>query len=131
MRRSEVLETDSVYVDAYGVGDVGNEVLRDRRTLAAEGIVLILLQIDGSTRKVDEPRIISRGFVYEQTEGKLLSYASGLARDLVTQKLSVVGPREATMEVPSVKKEVIRTLEKFFMNETGRRPLIIAEVIVT
>lgn len=131
VRRSEVIETDSVYVDAYGVGDVGNEVLRDRRTLAAEGIVLILLQIDGSTRRVEDPRIISRGFVYEQTEGKLLSFASGMVRDLVAQKLSVVGPREATMEVPSIKKEVIRILEKFFMNETGRRPLVIAEVVVT
>jgi mRNA degradation ribonuclease J1/J2 len=92
---------------------------------------LTLLQVDGSTRKVEDPRIISRGFVYEQTEGKLLSHASGMVRDMVAQKLSVVGPREATMEVSSIKKEVIKMLEKFFMNETGRRPLIIAEVIVT
>jgi ribonuclease J len=128
---SEVIETDAIYVDAYGVGDVGTSVLRDRQTLAAEGIVLILIQIDASTKSVSDPKIISRGFVYEKTEGKLLSFASSQVKDTIAQKLSAVGPREAEMEVPSIKKDAIRLLERFFLEETGRRPLVIAEVVIT
>ncbi len=130
-RASESIETDAVYVDAYGVGDVGSAVLRDRQTLSAEGVVLALAQVDSSTKKVEDPKIISRGFVFEKTEGELLAHAASMVKTHIIQKMSSVGPHEALQEVPNLKREMIKMLEVYFRQETGRLPLIVAEVIVT
>lgn len=129
--RSEVIETESIYVDAYGVGDVGSVILRDRQTLSKEGIVMALVTVDSNRKEVMEPKIISRGFIFEKTEGELLKEAGNLVRKMIEQKLSVIGHKEAIMEQSAYKREVIKDLEQFFKENTGRMPLVVAEIIVT
>ncbi|MFO0703512.1 MAG: ribonuclease J [Patescibacteria group bacterium] len=130
-RKSEVIETEAIYVDAYGVGDVGNVVLRDRLTLSSEGIVVAVVTIDNSTSQVMEPKIISRGFVFEKTESELLNEAASTVKSLIERKLASVGKKEAIMEQPTVKKDVVKSLEQFFRERTGRMPLVVAEIIIT
>jgi len=129
--KTEVIETEAIYVDAYGVGDVGSVILRDRQTLASEGIVVAVINVNSSTKQVSDPRIISRGFVYEKTESDLLAQASKRAKEIIENKLATVGPREAGMEVSTYKREIGKALEQYFKEQTGRMPLVVTEIIIT
>lgn len=121
--KGESVETKNIYVDAYGVGDVGNVVLRDRKTLATEGIVTAILILDNQAKLSMRPKFLSRGFVYESGEEMLFSEAVRLLE-------KVLKPRgSALLDVNNVRKEATGALEDFFYKKRGRRPLVIVDII--
>lgn len=123
VREGEVVDTKNIYVDAYGVGDVGKIVLRDRKTLSSEGIVFAFLVTDTAGKLVSRPRILSRGFVFEKGEEKLFEGAMQLVE-------KTLKPKDGNMYDPTaLKRSVIGELENFFFKERGRKPLIIVETI--
>ncbi len=119
--RGETVEVKNIYVDAYGVGDVGNIVLRDRKTLAQEGIVVVILTLDAQAQLAAQPRILSRGFVFEEGQKILFNKAVKLIESLLKPR----GGR--VTEFNNLKKEVATNLEELFVNETGRKPLIVVD----
>ena len=119
----DTVETKNIYVDAYGVGDVGHTVLRDRKTLSSEGIVFVFLVMDSQMELVTRPKLLSRGFVFEKGEEQLYENAIRMIEKNTKPK------RERFFETNEVKKEIISSLEEFFYKERGRRPLVIAEII--
>ncbi len=121
--KGQEVETKNIYVDAYGVGDVGNIVLRDRKTISSEGVVFSFFIIDNTGRLVTRPKIVSRGFVFEKGEDKLYKDALFLIEKIMKPK----GGR--VLELNNIKREIIENLEGFFFKETGRRPLIVVEVV--
>jgi ribonuclease J len=121
--RGDSIDTKNIYVDAYGVGDIGNIVLRDRKTLSSEGIVVSLLIFNAVGNLVARPKILSRGFVFEKGENELYEHAI----QLVEKNLKPKGGRPFNQN--AIKREIITILEEFFFKERGRRPLVIAEVI--
>jgi ribonuclease J len=122
-RLGQVIDTKSIYVDAYGVGDVGNIVLRDRKTLSEEGIVVVVVSVDREGRPVHAPRIISRGFVFEKKEDEMFNKAQSVI-DSVLNSI-----QEKILHPDHVKREVAEKLEQFFFDERGRRPLVIVDVV--
>ncbi|MBI2641785.1 ribonuclease J, partial [Candidatus Roizmanbacteria bacterium] len=106
-------------------GDVGSMVLRDRKTLSSEGIVVAIVVVDPRGILVTRPKLISRGFVFEKGEEKLFSEAT----KIVEARLKPGGP--ASREMSSLRKEVTLALEEFFYKERGREPLVIVDVIET
>lgn len=121
--KGDPIETKNIYVDAYGIGDVGNVVLRDRKNLANEGIVVAVLIIDNMGQLVVQPKLLSRGFVFEK--GEEILFKEGV---LIIQKiLKPKGGR--VIEVNGIRKEVGNTLEEFFFEKRGRRPLVIVDII--
>ncbi len=121
--RGENIETKNIYVDAYGIGDVGNVVLRDRKTLATEGIVVAFLIIDNEAKLLTRPRILSRGFVFEKAEKNLYDKAVRM----VETQIKPSGVR--VVDIEDVRRQVINSLEEFFQKERGRRPLVVVDVI--
>ncbi|OGE25394.1 hypothetical protein A3H85_00310 [Candidatus Daviesbacteria bacterium RIFCSPLOWO2_02_FULL_40_8] len=120
----EHIETQNVYVDGLGVGDVGTIVLRDRQVLAEEGIVVVILPIDYQTgRLAGEADIISRGFVFEKTSEELLADA----KKVVDSALS--DHKEGPLDWRFVRSHIEENLEKFFYEETKRRPMILPVVV--
>lgn len=120
----EKIEAKNVYVDGLGVGDVGNVILRDRQVMAEEGIVIVMLPIDHQTGKLaGEPDIISRGFVFEKTSEELLNAAKGV----VESSLSDFSDGELDWRFS--RSQIEENLEKFFYEETKRRPLILPVVV--
>ena len=102
---------------------MGNVVLRDRKNLANEGIVVAILIVDNKGQLVVQPKIMSRGFVFEKGEEVL--FKEGV---LLIQK--ILKPRGGrVIEVNGIRKEVGNTLEEFFFEKRGRRPLVIVDVI--
>jgi len=117
------VDTKNIYVDAYGVGDVGSIVLRDRKTLSSEGIVFTFLVTDATGKLVSRPKMLSRGFVFEKGEERLYEDAIRLVEKQMK-------PRGGGVFDPSaLKRMIISDLEEFFFKERGRKPLIIVEVI--
>jgi len=118
----EKIETKNIYVDAYGVGDIGNIVLRDRKTLSTEGMVIVFLVFDNQGKLITAPKIISRGFVFEKEEKKLYQKSTHLV-EKITKPTFHFNPNE-------IKRAVINSLEDLFYQEKGRKPLIVVETIV-
>lgn len=117
------IETKNIYVDAYGIGDVGNIVLRDRKTLANEGVVATLLIMDSAGGLITKPKLLSRGFIYKLDEEKLFADATRLIEKILKPKGRKV------LNINSIKAETLVTLEDFFFDKTGRKPLIIVDII--
>ncbi len=118
------VEAKNVYVDGLGIGDVGNVVLRDRKVLAEEGIVLVVVPVDAQTSKVaGEPDIISRGFVFEKGAEELL----GRAKRVVEQSLNE--HPESALDWRFARRHIEESLEDFFYRETQRHPMILPVVV--
>lgn len=117
------VETKSVYIDAYGVGDVGTVVLRDRKTLSSEGIVVAVITVDQNMQLLSQPKILSRGFVFEKGEDKLFGEA-------VRRIEKMMKPRgDKIIDMAWIRREVSKDLEHYFYEARGREPLLIVEVI--
>lgn len=121
--RGDFIDTKNIYVDAYGVGDVGSIILRDRKTLATEGIVVAVVTVDNNFNLVRRPDIISRGFLYGKNESNMFGRVYKQIEQILKPK---TGP---TLTVPAIRGEIIKTLEQYFAQETGRKPLVAVEIV--
>lgn len=110
-----------VLVDGLGVGDVGNIVLRDRKQLSQDGILIVVVTINRESGQIMAgPDIVSRGFVYVRESEPLLEEA----REKVKGALEKCTERGLT-EWSSIKSQVRDVLGKFLYEKTRRRPMIL------
>jgi ribonuclease J len=110
-----------VYVDGSGIGDIGNIVLRDRRMLSQDGLVIVTMMINRSQNKlINKPTIVTRGFVYVRESGTLMKDLEEVAKDTIITELS-----SGTKDWTGIKKAVIEAVQPFLYNQTGRRPMIL------
>jgi ribonuclease J len=125
VRRGERIEVGMVLVDGLGVGDVGPVVLRDRRVLSEDGILICVVTIDGQTGEIlAGPDLISRGFVYEDKSRAFLDDAS----DRVAEALEPL-EAEGVTDWTAIKKKVRNALGEFVWEQTRRRPMIMPIVM--
>ena len=114
------IASGNVYVDGLSVGGIGSIVLRDRRMLSRDGMVVVIIAVNGQTGKlVGRPDIVSRGFVDTREAKDMLDES----RDLVARTLDHSGVRAA--EWSFVNAKVRDTLHKFYYEQTKRRPMIL------
>jgi ribonuclease J len=110
-----------VMVDGLGVGDVGNIVLRDRHILAEEGIIIVVLTLDGESGQVlAGPDIVSRGFVYVRDAGDLMDDAQAVLNGTIDHLMD-----KGVTDWGKIKQEIKDDLGGFVWKETKRRPMII------
>lgn len=110
-----------VLVDGLGVGDVGNIVLRDRRILSQDGILIVVIAMDKESNEIlAGPDIVSRGFVYVRESEELIEDA----RNHVTRALQSISS-EKMGEWSTIKTVVKDVLGKYFWEKTRRRPMIL------
>ncbi|MEW5898385.1 MAG: ribonuclease J [Bacillota bacterium] len=110
-----------VLVDGLGIGDVGNIVLRDRRQLSQDGILIVVVTINRESGLVMAgPDIVSRGFVYVRESEKLLEEA----REKVRCALDKCN-EQGVSEWGAIKSQVRETLGKFLYEKTRRRPMVL------
>jgi len=106
-----------VFVDGSGVGDVGPSVVREREALARDGIVVISLVLSKKTgRLIEEPEILTRGFVYHRDADELLNVARKRISDTISRGNG------------NLQTDIEQTVKAFFYNETKRRPMVFVTI---
>ncbi|WP_346880233.1 MULTISPECIES: ribonuclease J [unclassified Clostridium] len=119
-RISGRVHTGRVLVDGIGVGDVGNIVLRDRRYLGQDGMVVVVVTIEKESYSIlAGPDIITRGFVYAKEAEDMINKIRDIAREEIENSLA-----NNQIEWYVLKTNVKRSIERFLYDETKRRPTI-------
>jgi len=122
----EIILSYYVMVDGLGVGDVGEIVLRDRQTLAKDGMFVIIAVVDRQTGKIKgSPDIISRGFVYLRESQELLKQTRRKVIEIVSQAVG----SEGIVNWAYIKDEIRNKVGQFLYTKTQRRPMILPVVI--
>jgi ribonuclease J len=125
IKRGSKVNSGIVLIDGLGIGDVGNIVLRDRRILAEDGLMMVIVALDKETGKLrGGPDIISRGFVYVRE-----------SEDLMTQSRAVVNQalnkciEKGIRDWSSIKNDTRNALRDFIYQQTKRRPMILTIIM--
>lgn len=106
----------------FGVGDVGNIVLRDRQMLSQDGLIIVVLNLSQETGTlISEPDIISRGFVYVRENEELLQ----TLKELVKVEINDLEEKEWS----TVKAIVKNKLQKYIFKKTKRDPMILPIIV--
>jgi len=121
LKAEETVQAGRVLVDGLGVGDVGSIVLRDRKHLADDGIIIIAVSIDRVTREVvSGPDVVSRGFVYVKESEELMREITEQAEDIL-ERCYINNVRDMTTIKTKLKDMVSRQL----FSKTKRSPMIL------
>ena len=122
---NEHVASGNVFVDGLSVGDVGQIVLRDRKVLSQDGILMVVLTVDKETgQPLAGPDIVSRGFVYMRDSEALLESA----RERVFAALSSLD-KHSSSDWSFIKDKIKQTLSEFLYEKTRRRPMILPVVM--
>ncbi|MET3575810.1 ribonuclease J1 [Bhargavaea ullalensis] len=115
-----------VYIDGSGIGDIGNVVLRDRRVLSEDGLVIVVVTLNKAKGKiVSGPDLISRGFVYMRESGAMINEAQSMLNRRLRQ--SVASSKEPDPE--ALKSQISDILGPYLFDKTKRRPMILPVVM--
>jgi ribonuclease J len=112
-----------VFVDGYGVGDVGSVVLRDRKHLAEDGMIVVVASMSGEDGSlVSGPDIITRGFVY-------VKESEGLMEDLRNVALEAIQASRGGRDWPAIKTQIKNDLSGYLYKKTKRNPMILPVIM--
>lgn len=121
----ETVPADYVMVDGLGVGDVEEVVLRDRRMLAEEGMVVIIATLERKSGKLlKNPDIISRGFIYLRDNQELLKEIRSKIKSIINRI-----PRQQQLDSDYVKSLFRDQIGQFLFTKTHRRPMVLPVII--
>lgn len=121
IKRLENVPSGAVYVDGYGVGDVGNIVLNDRKHLSADGIIIIVATIDSESGDIlCGPDIVSRGFVYVRESEELINSARDLACRVIDETYN-----SRYHDWNTVKTNLRDEISHMMYEKTKRNPMIL------
>lgn len=125
MEMTETVPSGKVLVDGFGVGDVGNIVLRDRRHLGQDGLIVVVAAADfDSKRLVSGPDIVSRGFVYVREAEELMESVKVRAGEILEECFE-----EESDDWNEIKTRVKDELTAFIYSKTKRKPMILPVIL--
>ena len=120
----EQVPTGGVLVDGLGIGDVGNVVLRDRKHLSQDGLIIVVMAIDRDERKlVSGPDIISRGFIYVRENEDIIENTRGVVRQILAES-SLAGE-----DWPALKNRIKDELHRYIFEKIKRNPMILPIIL--
>ncbi|MBU9713068.1 ribonuclease J [Evansella tamaricis] len=124
-RQTRKVETGNTYVDGIGVGEVGDIVLRDRKQLSEDGMLIMILTMSKSEKKlVSNPDTISRGFIHMKESEKLLNDINDLIKKTVNEL-----PESSRNEWHVIKKHLKRTVGQYIFSHIKKKPMILPVII--
>ena len=116
-----VVPTGGVLVDGLGIGDVGNVVLRDRKHLSQDGLIIVVMAIDrDNVTLVSGPDLISLGIVYVRENEDIIEYSRELARRIIADYGCIDGS-----EWQNLKNRIKDELHRYIFEKIKRNPMIL------
>ena len=120
IRRAKSIPINDIYVDGKRIGDIGSSIIRDRKIMSTDGVLIIILNIDTTKNQlVIDPNVTTRGFVVVNDNQELLSNIQNKVRSIVNSEIS-----KPNYSLTDLKNRVILDLNTYIIESTGRRPLI-------
>ncbi|MFA7144446.1 MAG: hypothetical protein WC088_04195, partial [Candidatus Izemoplasmatales bacterium] len=126
-RMAGKVHTSDVYVDGLAIGEVGSQVIKDRRELSEDGLLSVVMTINQDRREVIcTPTIISRGFIFMKDNEQMIKTLQTLALDITDHYLEV-GKK---ININGIKNDLIKSLGKYISQKTNREPMITPVIMV-
>jgi len=120
-KRQENVPAGRVLIDGLGIGDVGNIVLRDRKQLSQDGILIAVVTISRANGAIMAgPDIVTRGFVYVRDSEEMIHEVKGMVRETLMRC-----QEEGIHQWATLKNRIKDMVGKHLYQKTGRRPMII------
>lgn len=124
-RRTKSIPADDIYVDGNRIGEIGNIVIRDRRILSSDGILIVSASIDMKNKKLlEKPAITSRGFIHVNKNEAFVKELVGIASFAIERKL---GTKRSGFN--DIKGEITDVLIPFIYEKTQRKPMILPVIM--
>lgn len=124
VRRRGTVTAGDVYVDGNRIGEVGNAVMKDRKIMATDGIVIVIANINPTTNTLlNKPNVTSRGFVLVNENQELISELENIASKAINSRLN------GHINYIDIKNEIISELVPYILEKTGRRPIILPVIM--
>ncbi|MCM1370614.1 MAG: ribonuclease J [Clostridium sp.] len=124
INKSETIQAGDIYVDGNRIGDVSTAVMKDRKIMANDGIVVVIANVDSNTNKLlGNPNVTTRGFVLVNDNLALLKELEEVVRRSINSKLNI------HLNYSEIKQEIINNLSTYIDNKTGRRPIILPVIM--
>ncbi|MEG2457361.1 MAG: ribonuclease J [Bacilli bacterium] len=116
---------NDIYVDGKRIGEVGTVVIKDRKIMSSDGVLVVILNIDSTKKKLMlNPNITTRGFVVVNENQDLINNIQNKVEAITTKELS-----KETFNYTDLKNLIILELNQYIINETGRRPIILPLIL--
>ncbi len=123
--RGESVKSGDIYVDGSRIGDVGSQIIKDRKLMSSDGILVTILNINTLTRKLlIKPNVTTRGFIMVNENPELISKIEKKISEIVSQFLAT-----STYNYTDLKNQIILELYPFINELTGRRPIILPVIM--
>jgi ribonuclease J len=124
-RQTRRIQAGNTFVDGVGVGDIGSIVLRDRKQLSEDGMLVIVITLSKSEKKIiSGPDTISRGFVYARDSEELLNEVNRLVKSTVNDLLD-----DNVQQWNVMKQSIKKSIGQYLFSQTKRKPMILPIII--
>ena len=124
IKKAGYVQADDSYVDGNRIGEVSNAVMKDRKIMSCDGIVVVIANMDMKEHKLlSSPSIITRGFVLVNDNLELLKKLESLAQDAIEDKI------KTGVSYSEVKLEISKVLSEYISLNTGRKPIILPVIM--
>ena len=124
VKRDGFIQADDIYVDGNRIGDVSNAVIKDRKLMANDGIIIVVANIDTKEKKLlGNPNITTRGFVLVNENEELLKSQENVVKNAIDPMLN------KPLNYSEIKSEIISALTTFTYEKTGRKPIILPVIM--
>ncbi len=124
IHRGGKIPASDIYVDGNRIGDVSNAVMKDRKIMANDGIVVVIANIDTKNHKLlSSPNIITRGFVLVNDNIELLKKLERISKEAINNTI------KTGVNYSEVKSEIINNVSSYINNQTGRKPIILPVIM--
>ncbi len=124
VKKAGFIQADDIYVDGNRIGDLSNNVIKDRKIMANDGIIIVIANVDSKTNKLlGNPNITTRGFVLVNENEILLKNLESVSKKAIEEGL------KKHNNYSNVKTEIINQLSAFTYKKTGRKPIILPVIM--
>ena len=125
IKKAGSIEVNETFVDGNRIGDISGAVLNDRKIMASEGILVVIINLNMETRKLlAKPMVTTRGFILINENEELIKKIENITEKVVLKKLE-----NKKLTYTDIKTDVTKELNNFIKEETGRKPIVLPIIL--